>query len=84
MNSWIHPWDSTPWHRVHVDFAGPFVEQYFSIIVDAHSKWPEVIPMSVTIAETTVREMQKIFAAHGLPCQIVSDNRPQFSEHHFN
>ena len=39
--------------------------------------------MSVTTAETTVREMRKIFAVHGLPCQIVSDNGPQFSAYHF-
>ena len=41
--------------------------QYFLIMVDTHSKWPEVIPMSVTTAKTTKREMRKIFAVHGLP-----------------
>ena len=27
------------------DFVGPFLGKAFLIIVDAHSKWPEVIPM---------------------------------------
>ena len=57
--------------------------QHFLIMVDAHSKWPEVIPMTVTTAERTVIEMQKTFAVHGLPCQIVSDNGPQFTSYHF-
>ena len=52
--------------------------QHFLIMVDAHSKWPEVIPMTVTTAERTVVEMRKTSAVHGLPCQIVSDNGPQF------
>ena len=81
----LHPWSwpSNPWHRVHVDFAGPFMGQHFLIMVDAHSKWPEVIPMTVTTAERTVIEMRKTFAVHGLPCQIVSDNGPQFTSYHF-
>ena len=41
--------------------------QHFLIIVDAHSKWPEVIPMTVTTAERTVIGIRKIFAVHKLP-----------------
>ena len=42
------------WQRLHVDFAGPFLGQMFLIIVDAHSKWIEVIPMlTVTSKRTT-------------------------------
>ena len=67
----LHPWSwpSTLWHRVHVDFAEPFMGQHFLIMVDAHSKWPEVIPMRVTSAERIMIEIWKIFAVHGLPCQ---------------
>ena len=55
----------------------------FLIAVDAHSKWPEVIPMSTTTAEKTVSELHKLFATHGLPEQIVSDNGAQFTSQHF-
>ena len=55
----------------------------FLIAVDAHSKWPEVIPMSTTTAEKTVSELRKLFATHGLPEQIVSDNGAQFTSQHF-
>ena len=45
LQSWI--WPSRPWSRVHLDFAGPFQDSMFLVAVDAHSKWPEVYPMSV-------------------------------------
>jgi hypothetical protein len=32
----LHPWEwpSTPWQRIHVDFAGPFLGMMFLVIVD--------------------------------------------------
>ena len=47
----LHPWiwPSQPWQRVHLDFAGPFLGRMFLIVVDAHSKWPEVIEMTTTM-----------------------------------
>ena len=38
------PWPSGPWERVHVDFAGPFKGSMFLVVVDAYSKWLEVVP----------------------------------------
>ena len=40
----------------------------------AHSKWPEAFDMS----DTTFKTIRYLFAAHGLPEQLVSDNGPQF------
>ena len=52
----LHPWlwPTKPWMRIHVDFAGPFQGKMYFIIVDAHSKWPEVIPMSTTTSNQTI------------------------------
>ena len=76
----LHPWlwPAKPWQRVHVDFAGPFLGKMFLIVVDAYSKWPEVVEMTSTEAPKTICELRKIFAANGLPEQLVSDNGPQF------
>ena len=77
----LHPWEwpSTPWQRIHVDFAGPFLGM-FLVIVDAHSKWPEVIIMhSKTTTSKTVEALRTVFARNGLPEQLVSDNGPQFT-----
>ena len=77
----LHPWTwpTRPWQRLHVDFARPFMDRSYLIIVDAHSKWPEVIPMVTTTAERTIVELRKIFSTHGLPEQLVTDNGAQFT-----
>ena len=76
----LHPWvwPSKPWKRVHLDFAGPFMGRMYLIAIDAHSKWPEVIEMTSTTAQKTIIELRRIFAAYGLPEQVVTDNGPQF------
>ena len=48
------------------------------LVVDAFSKWPEIHSMESTTAEATIKHLRQIFATHGLPRQIVSDNGPQF------
>ena len=77
-------WPSKPWDRVHVDFAGPFQGTMLFVLVDAHSKWPEVYQMSSTTADKTIDVLRKIFAAYGLPAQLVSDNGPQFVSTEFS
>ena len=82
----LHPWafPEKPWQRLHIDFAGPFHNCYFFVIVDAYSKWPEVIMMKTTTASRTIEVLRDIFARYGLPAQIVSDNGPQFTSAEFS
>ena len=47
------------------------------IIIDAHSKWPIVIPSKKASTEATVEMMLDVFITHGLCEQIISDNGPQ-------
>ena len=49
------------------------------IVVDAHSKWPEMIPMTTTSAARTIQELRKLFPTHGSPEQLVSDDGTQFT-----
>ena len=81
----LHPWvwPDTPWKRIHVDFAGPFQGKMFFIVIDAHSKWPEVVTMSTTTSHTTIEALRSMFARFGLPEQLVSDNGPQFTSTEF-
>ena len=81
----LHPWlwPTQPWQRIHVDFAGPIDGKMMLIIVDAHSKWPEVIPMSSTTSQLTIRVLRRLFATYGLPQQLLSDNGPQFTSEEF-
>ena len=68
---------------MHADFAGPFKGKMFLLVTDAHSKWPEVVEMSSTTASKTLEELRRMFAAYGLPEQLVSDNGPQFGAEEF-
>jgi transposase InsO family protein len=81
LHSWEYP--SKPWQRLHIDFAGPFLGRMWLIVVDAYSEWPEVIPMQTTTSEKTIAALRNIFAIHGLPEQLVSDNGPQFTSGEF-
>lgn len=81
----VHPWEFPlrTWQRIHIDFAGPFLGAMFLIIVDAYSKWPEVVPMQSTTATRTIDRLREVFARTGIPEQIVSDNGPQFTSQEF-
>ncbi|RXN34352.1 putative protein K02A2.6-like protein [Labeo rohita] len=84
----LHPWiwPTHPWERIHVDFAGPFEgHMYFIIIVvDAHSKWPEVFIMDSTTTSKTIQVLRGLFSHYGVPNIIVSDNGPQFCAEQFS
>ena len=81
----IHPWifPTKPWSRIHVDFAGPVSGCTYLVVVDAYSKFPEVVKMNSTTVRTTITALRDIFSRHGLPEIIVSDNGPQFTAKEF-
>ena len=74
-----------PWQRIHIDFAGSIAGQSYLVVVDSHSKWPEVLKMKSTTATATIncKELSRLFATYGLPEHVVSDNRPQFTSVEF-
>ena len=82
----ISPWEypSEPWYRIHIDYAGPFFNKMFLVLVDAHSKWLEVIPMSKCTSGDTIKELGKIFTTHGYPTILVSDNGANFTSSEFS
>lgn len=81
----VHPWEwpSLPWKRIHIDFAGPFLNSMFLVVVDAHSRWLEIEKMNTTTSAKTIETLQKLFARYGVPAQLVSDNGPQFTSEEF-
>ena len=81
----LHPWElpDGPWRRIHLDFAGPVEGKMLLIVVDAYSKWPEVVIMEGFTAESTVEEVRTLFSRWGLPVQMVTDNGPQFASQCF-
>ena len=57
-----------------MDYAGPFLGKMFLIVVDAHSKWPEVLVMNFTTSQDTIEALPTLSGCYGLPKQLVSDN----------
>ncbi|XP_064486429.1 uncharacterized protein LOC135398834 isoform X2 [Ornithodoros turicata] len=74
----LHPWSwpTAPWHRLHADFAGPFKGHMFLIVMDAHSKWPEVFIMGKTTTKHTIEKLHELFSRFGIPESFVTDNGP--------
>lgn len=81
----LHPWlwPSQPWSRLHLDFAGPFMGRMYLIIVDAHSKWLDAHIMPTITSERTIETLRCVFANHGLPQKVVTDNGPSFTSEEF-
>lgn len=77
------PWPTAPWQRIHIDFAGPFEGRMFLVVVDAHSKRPEVIVLNSTTSEKTIQVLRGLFSHYGVPVVLVSDNGPQFTSVEF-
>jgi len=81
----LHPWEfpGECWKRLHIDFAGPFLNNMFMIVVDAHSKWLEVFRMSQITSQATITRLKRLFSAYGLPERIVTDNTTTFTSDEF-
>ncbi|XP_060118361.1 uncharacterized protein K02A2.6-like, partial [Heteronotia binoei] len=81
----VHRWESNrrPWSRLHLDFAGPYQGQIFFILVDAYTKWLEVIPVASTSTAAAVRALRRVFCTHGIPDTLVTDNGTSFTSREF-
>ena len=73
-----------PWHLIHIDFVGPLSSnEYLLVAIDRYSRYPEVETVRSTKASCVIPKLDKIFAAHGLPSIIKTDNGPPFCSDEF-
>jgi hypothetical protein len=63
---------------VHTDFFGPLYSQYFLLVIDAYSKWPEVFATSGLGASVVINKLNYLVCRHGVFDILVSDNGPAF------
>ena len=79
----VWEWPNKPWSRIHIDLAGPFLQNDFLIVYDAGTKWGDVKILQNTSSHTIVQHLREIFSYFGLPETLVSDNGPQFTSAEF-
>ena len=82
----ITPTSTEPWQSLAVDFYGPIPHsgQYLLVVVDTYSKFPEVEIVTSTSAKAIIPKLDCIFATHGIPQQLKTDNGPPFNGDEFN
>ena len=68
-----------PWKDVKMDFLGPLHSgEYLLAVIDCYSRYPEVEIVSSTAATVVLPKLDIIFARHGIPDKVTSDNGPPF------
>ena len=72
-----------PWKRLQLNFAGPYERKMFLVIVDAYSKYLEIVPMRTITSSNTIAALRHLFSHFGLPDHIVMDNGAQFTSNKF-
>ena len=53
------------------------------VAIDVYSKWPKVHVVNSTSAKQTIEKLQSVFAIHGSPVILVSDNGSPFQSEDF-
>ncbi|XP_033106584.1 uncharacterized protein K02A2.6-like [Anneissia japonica] len=74
---------SRPWEKLGIDLFH-FKNKEYHIVVDYFSRWVEVSHLHEISSACVVKKLKQIFAQHGIPEIIMSDNGPQFSSELFS
>ena len=74
-----------PWQDLATDLLGPLPSgDSILVTVDYFSRFVEVSIVRHTSTAVIIRELDEIFARHGLPVTLKSDNGPQFRSEEFS
>ena len=70
-----HPVPGRPWEKLGADIF-EFKMHSYLVIVDYYSKYPELCLLKDKTASTVIKHMKSVFARHGIPDELFSDNMP--------
>ena len=71
-----------PWQIVACDFKGPIGGSrgyYFHVIINLHSRWPEVALVKSTSFDKLEPTLDSVWAAQGIPEKIIHDGGPPYN-----
>ena len=76
---------SAPWQKINIDFLGPLPSgELLLVVIDRYSRYPEVEIVRSTKSSVVIPKLDKIFAVHGIPFELTSDNGPPFNGDEFS
>ena len=68
-----------PWQDIAIDFMGPLPSgDYVFAVTDYYSRYVEINISKRNTAEVAISSLENMFATHGLPVTVISDNGPHF------
>ena len=67
-----------------VDYLGPVPSgEHILVVVDYYSRYYETDVVRTVTSQRTIKSLEAIFARHGLPEVLTSDNGPNFVSEEF-
>ncbi|XP_048255340.1 uncharacterized protein K02A2.6-like [Haliotis rufescens] len=77
-----HDIPERPWAKVGADLF-VYKNSDYLLCVDYFSKYPEIVKLTDLSSRTTITALKSVYARHGIPDEIMTDNGPQFSSTEF-
>ena len=78
----ISPLPDHPWQVIGTDLF-ELNGQTYLLVVDYFSRYPEIARLTSTTSLAVINVLKSIFARHGIPLTVLSDNGPQYASQEF-
>ena len=71
-----------PWQQVATDL-NEWKKTSYILVIDYYSRYIKIASLRTTNSSRVIQKLKAVFARHGIPEYLVSDNGPQFSSQEF-
>ncbi len=79
-----HRHTKEPRDVIAVDFSGPYPDGHYNLVaIDKRTRYPEVVKTHLAAFQPTTEKLKTMFATHGTPRQLESDNGPPINSREF-
>ena len=78
----VTPLPDYPWQMVGMDLF-ELLGAHYLLVVDYFSRFPEIAKLTSTTSAAVITSLKSIFARHGVPQIVRSDNGPQYVSQEF-
>ena len=71
-----------PWEKVGMDLF-EWEQKHYLLVVDYYSRYIEIARLANTMTNEVLKHTKSIYARHGIPEVLISDNGPQYASSQF-